>query len=156
MTADIIFLILPFPAGIVLFISILINSVPVYRKAKQSGILKFHFQHGRFYYILCAVGIFCEITATVIYLKENDFWHVISCIGYILMLTVCAVSATGYITNDGWYGIGDKRPRKLISKTGNHELWFYFENNHLFLHLPDTPENRQKFKELLIRKEEVL
>ena len=159
MILDIVCLILPFLVGMVFFIKILISIVPVYRKAKQSGLLKFHLRHGMIYYILCAVGIFCEIAAIVSYLKTNDLWHVISCIGYILMITACAVSAMGYITNDGWYGILDKHPQKIVSKTGNHELWFYFagnKNNCLFLHIPDTPENRQKFRELLIRKEELL
>ncbi len=152
MTFDMFFLILPFLTGIVFFIKILISIIPVYRKAKQSGILKFHLRYGRFYYILCAIGIFCEIAAIVSYLQTNDLWHIISCIGYILMITICAVSAMGYITNDGWYGIFDKHPQKIVSKTGNHELWFYFagsKNNDLFLHLPDTPQNRQKFRELL-------
>jgi len=159
MTLDSICLILPFLIGIAFLINMLINIIPVYRKAKQSGILKFHLRHGRFYYILCAVGIFCEMIVIVSYLKTNDLWHIISCIGYILMITACAVSAMGYITNDGWYGILDKHPQKIVSKTGNHELWFYFagnKNNDLFLHIPDTPQNRQKFRNLLIRKEEVL
>ncbi|GEM_PF-5163001 len=159
MMFDMIFSGLTFLAGMLLFAYTLICLPLTYRKAKKSGIVKFHFRHGRFYYILGSVVIFWGIALLTYYIQQADFWHVIFYIGYILVMIICAVSEMGYITNDGWYGINDKHPRKLISKTGNHELWFYFagsKNNYLFLHIPDTPENRQKFRELLIRKEELL
>ena len=133
-----------------LLVYTLVNAAVTYQKARKSGILKFCTRFGKWYYLLIILFVCLWIYAAFRYGLKPLY------IAFPMLLGVNALVTTGYLTSEGWYGIGDKRPRKLISKTGNHELWFYFENNYLFLHIPDTPQNRQKFRELLIRKEEVL
>lgn len=71
------------------------------------------------------------------------------CYGCTLLLWM------GFVTKEGWLGMTERKPRRLIPAEKDHELQFFIgkTKDKPLLRVPDTPENREKYAALLDRDE---